>query len=57
MEDGLKPDARSFMKTAASVAKGSVSELLTRSPKTEVWINRVAGVVFVGLAANIVLSK
>jgi len=40
-----------------ALAAGSLSELLTRSPKTEVWINRVAGVVFVGLAANIVLSK
>lgn len=40
-----------------AIAAGSLSELLKRSPKTEVWINRVAGVVFVGLAANIVLSK
>ena len=40
-----------------ALAAGSLSDLLNRSPKTEVWINRVAGVVFVGLAANIVFSK
>lgn len=40
-----------------ALAAGGLSDLLNRSPKTELWINRVAGIVFVGLAANIVLSK
>lgn len=40
-----------------ALAAGGLSDLLNRSPKTEVWINRAAGVVFVGLAANIVFSR
>lgn len=40
-----------------ALAAGGLSDLLNRSPKTEVWINRAAGVVFLGLAANIVLSR
>ena len=36
-----------------AVAAGGLSRWMVRTPKAEVWINRVAGAVFVGLAAKL----
>jgi threonine/homoserine/homoserine lactone efflux protein len=41
---------------AIALASGRLSSLLRRSARAQLWMNRVAGTVFAGLAAKIALS-
>jgi len=39
-----------------AVLAGGLSDRMARTPKVQLWMNRVAGVVFIGLAAKIALG-
>ncbi len=43
--------------SALAVFSGSVGERLQRSPNVQLWLNRAAGVVFIGLALRLLTSE
>lgn len=43
--------------SALAVFSGSIGERLQRSPGVQVWLNRAAGVVFIGLALKLLTSE
>ena len=43
--------------SAVAVFSGAVGERLQRSPKVQVWLNRMAGAVFVGLALKLLTTE
>lgn len=42
---------------AVALGGGLLGAFLKRSPRAQVWLNRLAGIVFVGLAARIVVAE
>ena len=42
---------------AIALAAGSLGEWLSRSQRTQRWINRLAGTVFIGLAIKLLLTE
>ncbi|NYT24570.1 LysE family translocator [Alcaligenaceae bacterium] len=42
---------------AVALFSGAVGERLRRSPRAQVWLNRLAGVVFIGLAARLMAAQ
>lgn len=43
--------------SALAIFSGSVGERLQRSPRVQVWLNRAAGIVFIGLALKLLTSQ
>lgn len=43
--------------SALAIFSGSVGERLQRSPRVQVWLNRAAGIVFIGLALKLLTSE
>lgn len=42
---------------SVALLAGGLSDRMARTPKVQLWMNRVAGVVFIGLAAKIALGE
>lgn len=57
MLGGLFMLAALLVFSAVAVFSGAVGERLQRSPGAQVWLNRLAGVVFIGLALKLLDSQ
>ncbi len=57
MLGGLFMLAALLVFSAVAVFSGAVGERLQRSPRAQVWLNRAAGVVFIGLAIKLLDSQ
>lgn len=42
---------------SVALLAGGLSDRMTRTPKVQLWMNRIAGLVFIGLAAKIALGE
>ena len=48
--------AAALVFSIVAVFSGAVGERLQRSPKVQIWLNRAAGIVFIGLAVRLLTS-
>ena len=57
MLGGLFMLATALVFSIVAVFCGAVGERLQRSPKVQVWLNRAAGIVFIGLAVRLLIQE